>query len=68
MTGDGAPSVAVELEGLLEREVYASPERDYVVAELLARDGVRHTVAGSLAGCAIGDTVRCSAVPFDHPR
>ncbi|MBL8841167.1 MAG: ATP-dependent RecD-like DNA helicase, partial [Planctomycetes bacterium] len=46
----------------------ASPERDYVVAELLARDGVRHTVAGSLAGCAIGDTVRCSAVPFDHPR
>lgn len=68
MTGDGAPSAAVELEGLLEREIYASPERDYVVAELVVRDGTRHVVAGQFAGCAIGDTVRVTAQPVDHPK
>lgn len=68
MVGDAAPETAVELEGLLEREIYASSERSYVVAELLARDGKRHVVAGDLAGCAIGDTVRLTGVPFEHAK
>lgn len=65
---DAAPEPAVEIEGLLEREIFASAEGGYVVAELLARDGTRHVVAGDLAGCNVGDTVRVTALPFDHPR
>ena len=66
--GEASPERAVEVEGLLERAVFASPDSDYVVAELVARDGIRHVVAGELQGCAIGDTVKLTGVPFDHPR
>jgi len=68
MRGDASSEPAVELEGVLERALFESPDSGYVVAELVACDGRRHVVAGELFGCAIGDTVRLTGVPFDHPR
>jgi exodeoxyribonuclease V alpha subunit len=68
MSREPEPEPSIEIEGLLERAVFESPDSDYVVAELEARDGARHVVAGELQGCAIGDTVRLTGVPFDHPR
>ena len=68
MRDDASPEPVVEIEGLLERALFESPDSEYVVAELVARDGRRHVVAGELCGCAIGDTVRLSGVQVDHPR
>ncbi|MBM4013502.1 MAG: ATP-dependent RecD-like DNA helicase, partial [Planctomycetes bacterium] len=66
--GEPSPERAIEVEGLLERALFESPDSDYVVAELVGRDGSRHVVAGELQGCAIGDTVKLTGLPFDHPR
>lgn len=68
MRSEPAPEPVVEIEGLLERALFESPDSDYVVAELVARDGARRVVAGELQGCAIGDTVRLTGIPFEHPR
>jgi exodeoxyribonuclease V alpha subunit len=68
VSGATLSSRRVTLSGVIERAIFEAEDRSYVVAELVARDGSRHVIAGDLGGSSIGDAIEIEGEPFVHPR